>query len=1091
MFTKHWVPAHSQQLLIAGDRKDIFGTSTSKLRYEGFGDDPDRLNTNDILSKLSQCQDRSYLPLVHTGCECYKVAVGDNGKKETLSDILKEDSESSSSSEEEDLSFEYMIEKLDFQRRKADVTVQQKTLITLIRSYKSQETLTPESVHKLIAYLHTENIVMREAGLILLQQCCNHGNNVQLLIELGVLNDLTLIITSRDCKPVHAIALDAIRKIIEHASLKEIWWEPIQTLLPKLLTKLTNEKRVDVKVAVLKILKILSNVEEGASWVTGQGMPVLASMKDKNTDIKECFAEILTGLVCHGNPATVGNLDNKGVYVGLDLLQAGPCGPQVRSLKLICNLINTSAGLTDVVNANVVPYVLSALRDSRCRKVKATAAGVLGSILSTRKPGQVKDILKQAWEFFEILSKDPNREEHAGIVHHVGDQQIVYPLKLKSEPQVKLDVGLEKLVKVTVDLLCQEGCIEKGPLGQHLSVHLSPGVDKGLTKLSALRNAVNVLQVVCCLPWTKPYISSGSQYPGSDVAADTSSLADSESRRLMLSRVNPQQTQLVWDVCGTSLVDFLRIYTRRFKTRMEKYLQKAKSFVMAVPKIMLQKRTASASSIKAMFEENEQLFIMSLMELMLTFAYCSCESFENLGDKKYQTYISQSSVQSEVESVKNPTRPQSAKPTPLMKKSHQSKRNRPTSARVTYGCGSNQPIVIPVAGEEDMADQSAGVSCTEKARSNSPRGKNSKWRSSTVVEQSANTLHSRIGNNCNILDKHHIDLMKKVNDSQRRLMRRCLFEAGVFEAVSPLILCSDVNYKVLCIQILRCLIQPLGEKVVSISPGDFEKPKHSDRHSPPSCLKQRPQSACPGVDREKRLRTAMQSMSPSVATVIAKALDADGHNMPLQLVARHNTPVRVNNPSTNLPAQGDPTQTEICNKPKVDVTRPIAHQCRLCLLDSVGSDLLTGLFSQSRAVKRHTLLLLEDLVHHGDVSLHMTLSERGCIPKLVDFLRVNEDDDLMEITALIVTRMLVASDVRLRKVFDVHGGSNLLMAMARYTKGLLREEVALTLKTVNKAANRGRPQSAPPGSPVDIWEQINKRWKQEDKVSEILQQWNK
>lgn len=31
----------------------------------------------------------------------------------------------------------------------------------------------------------------------------------------------------------------------------------------------------------------------------------------------------------------------------------------------------------------------------------------------------------------------------------------------------------------------------------------------------------------------------------------------------------------------------------------------------------------------------------------------------------------------------------------------------------------------------------------------------------------------------------------------------------------------------------------------------------------------------------------------------------------------------------------------------------------------------------------------------------MKLSERGCIPKLVDFLRVNEDDDLMEITGVI------------------------------------------------------------------------------------------
>ena len=31
------------------------------------------------------------------------------------------------------------------------------------------------------------------------------------------------------------------------------------------------------------------------------------------------------------------------------------------------------------------------------------------------------------------------------------------------------------------------------------------------------------------------------------------------------------------------------------------------------------------------------------------------------------------------------------------------------------------------------------------------------------------------------------------------------------------------------------------------------------------------------------------------------------------------------------------------------------------------------------------------------VSTHMKLSEHGCMPKLVDYLRVNEDDELLEI----------------------------------------------------------------------------------------------
>lgn len=39
----------------------------------------------------------------------------------------------------------------------------------------------------------------------------------------------------------------------------------------------------------------------------------------------------------------------------------------------------------------------------------------------------------------------------------------------------------------------------------------------------------------------------------------------------------------------------------------------------------------------------------------------------------------------------------------------------------------------------------------------------------------------------------------------------------------------------------------------------------------------------------------MQSMSPSVATVIAGALERDDLNLPLQLVAKHSSPVQGTN----------------------------------------------------------------------------------------------------------------------------------------------------------------------------------------------------
>ena len=80
----------------------------------------------------------------------------------------------------------------------------------------------------------------------------------------------------------------------------------------------------------------------------------------------------------------------------------------------------------------------------------------------------------------------------------------------------------------------------------------------------------------------------------------------------------------------------------------------------------------------------------------------------------------------------------------------------------------------------------------------------------------------------------------------------------------------------------------------------------------------------------------------------------------------------------------------------------------------------------------------------------MKLSTHGCIPKLVDFLRVNENDELLEIMGLIIARMLVSSDPRLRQLFNRHGGQQLLLSMAQYSKGLIKQEVSVTLKTISQ-----------------------------------------
>ncbi|GFN84679.1 synaptophysin [Plakobranchus ocellatus] len=229
----------------------------------------------------------------------------------------------------------------------------------------------------------------------------------------------------------------------------------------------------------------------------------------------------------------------------------------------------------------------------------------------------------------------------------------------------------------------------------------------------------------------------------------------------------------------------------------------------------------------------------------------------------------------------------------------------------------------------------------------------------------------------------------------------------------------------------------------------------------------------------------------------------------------------------------------------LDPSTSLSQQCCDRVLIATGEQILKGIFNSDLNIKKSSLLLLHDLVQHSMSELHMELSKMGCIPKLVDFLRINDDDELLEITGLTITRMLVSSDHRICQLFNIHGGSNLLMALLQNaTSSELKAAVSSTLSTVNngltitrmlvssdrricqlfnihggsnllmallqnatsselKAAvsstlstvnnvmhpsHQNDPNLSSRGHPTDIWEHIMQRWEGEDKVVEVLKQ---
>ena len=64
-----------------------------------------------------------------------------------------------------------------------------------------------------------------------------------------------------------------------------------------------------------------------------------------------------------------------------------------------------------------------------------------------------------------------------------------------------------------------------------------------------------------------------------------------------------------------------------------------------------------------------------------------------------------------------------------------------------------------------------------------------------------------------------------------------------------------------------------------------------------------------------------------------------------------------------------PKTVEKPRKPVIDRCRPIAQQCRELLLEEVGDKLMREIFNRSKEMKKQCVLLLHDLVHHGEVGI--------------------------------------------------------------------------------------------------------------------------
>lgn len=118
--------------------------------------------------------------------------------------------------------------------------------------------------------------------------------------------------------------------------------------------------------------------------------------------------------------------------------------------------------------------------------------------------------------------------------------------------------------------------------------------------------------------------------------------------RSVLSRVNVEATYMVWLACGECLLELLHTYTDKVNMVYlsdnsalvsPTSLSKDRQSNSSTPSRSRSTRTPSYK-LADNFDDTELELIEKLLDIMITFAFCTCTKFNNFGDRRLEKYSS-------------------------------------------------------------------------------------------------------------------------------------------------------------------------------------------------------------------------------------------------------------------------------------------------------------------------------------------------------------------------------------------------------------------------------------------------------------------
>ncbi|KAL8588236.1 hypothetical protein ACOMHN_062093 [Nucella lapillus] len=762
---------------------------------------------------------------------------------------------------------------------------------------------------------------------------------------------------------------------------------------------------------------------------------------------------------------------------------------QRQALELLQCVVTDDRGVDSVTcDHRMVAYVLACLLTSLCRKVRTQACVVLTCLTSLHTAGKVRPLM-EAIGHYVGCSMEGGAASHAPVM---AGAKITYPVTARHQAEIVTWHQLDIFLQAVAGLWAAEGLVSME--GDSLQCELPVRGEVSQTQLSCLTHLLLLMVNVCVWPLQRRVVGHGNTPPP---RLDLTHLTDDPALRQKFGTLNQRMAVQQWQRFGPSVFAVLRWMSQRIAAHLRHphCARPRGSDVGAKPS-----RPASSAP----------------------------------SDKASATTPAGSALSGSSFSTKSwlPSSASSARGGGVWA------RYLLTDAewRLTHGLlslvlcvtlATCRQIADPLAAHQAATDNAAppppGASVRKGAE---PSGL---W-----VKANPHLTHSggRGAPSLEEVGERQREAVEREGLSDRRRVRREVVNEGLFPFLAPFLRLPDPEIKMLCCLILRTVVQPLDEKppaAMTSQAGEMSSYHafgHSSQTSPP-LHPRRPQSAMVASSsrrKEKQLHWAFSHMSPTSLDVIKDALG------PQPSLACRGTPEKAltsaRRPMSAMGAtwihQGGGALgafTPYSNRNASSASypspynlhpllpgQPINRACQREAVMACGSEVITSLFCRSRGVKLYCLSFLYDLVRLTAAPLHMELSKCGIVPKLLDFIRVNEDDDHLEILALRVLSLLMVSDVRLTQLFSHHGGHMVLTAMMPHATDALREQVKATLATVTKGQrfdSQGqvigqRPSSGPlsrrgscpatvSGPPRDIWEHIMQRWAQEDKVVEVLQ----